>query len=59
MGVQEVILDGTKKRYLLLNSKGIPIIPVAKYLKHIDNTGKSFNTQKTYSYALKLFFQYL
>lgn len=46
MRVQEVILDGTKKRYLLLNSKGIPIISVAKYLKHIDNTGKSFNTKK-------------
>ncbi|MCA1075159.1 tyrosine-type recombinase/integrase [Clostridium bowmanii] len=59
MKVQEVILDDNKKRYLLLNSKGAPIISVAKYLKHIDNTGKSFNTQKTYSYALKLYFQYL
>lgn len=59
MRVQEVILDSNKKRYLLLDSKGTPIISVAKYLKYIDNTGKSFNTQKTYSYALKLYFQYL
>lgn len=59
MRVQEVKLDGTKKRYLLLDDKGIPIIAVAKYLKYLDNAEKSPNTQKTYCYALKLYFEYL
>jgi integrase len=44
---------------MLVNDKGIPIIPVAKYLKYLDNTRKSSNTQKTYCYALKQYFTYL
>lgn len=59
MKVQEVLLDGNKTRYMLLDSNGIPIIPVTKYLKHIDNIGRSRNTQKTYCYSLKLYFEYL
>ena len=58
MKVQEVKL-GNKKRYLLLDDGGMPIVPVAKYLKFIDNAEKSPNTQKTYCYALKLYFKYL
>ena len=59
MKVQEVKLDNNQRRYLLLNDNGLPIIPVAKYLKYIDNSEKSFNTQKTYAYSLKLYFEYL
>ena len=59
MKVQEVKLDNNQKRYLLVDNTGLPIIPVAKYLKYIDNSGKSFNTQKTYCYSLKLYFEYL
>ena len=59
MRVQEVILETNKKRYILLDDNGVPIIPAMKYLKHIDNVGKSYNTQKTYSYSLMLYFQYL
>ena len=44
---------------LLVDNNGLPIIPVAKYLKYIDNGEKSFNTQKTYAYSLKLYFEYL
>ncbi|WP_042887721.1 tyrosine-type recombinase/integrase [Bacillus cereus] len=58
MRVQEIIIENGKK-YLLLDEQGIPIIPVAKYLKYLDNTGKSNNTQKTYCYALKQYFLYL
>ncbi|TKI29114.1 transposase [Bacillus cereus] len=58
MRVQEIIIENGKK-YLLLDEEGIPIIPVAKYLKYLDNTGKSNNTQKTYCYALKQYFLYL
>lgn len=59
MKVQEVKLDNNKRRYLLVYDNGLPIIPVAKYLKYIDNSEKSFNTQKTYCYSLKLYFEYL
>ncbi|EJT5920210.1 tyrosine-type recombinase/integrase [Clostridium perfringens] len=59
MKVQEVKLENNQRRYLLVDDKGIPILPVAKYLKYIDNSEKSFNTQKTYCYSLKLYFEYL
>ncbi|OLR27486.1 hypothetical protein BLD50_01515 [Bacillus cereus] len=59
MRVQEVKLDDNKKRYLLLEEQGKPVMPVAKYLKFLDQTGKSSNTQKIYCYALKQYFDYL
>lgn len=59
MHVQEVILEDSKKRYMLLNREGLPVIPVVKYLKYLDNTRKSSNTQKTYCYCLKLYFVFL
>ncbi|KAB2400111.1 MULTISPECIES: tyrosine-type recombinase/integrase [Bacillus cereus group] len=59
MRVQEVLLDGNKKRYMLLDNSGMPIVPVMKYLKYLDVTGKSSNTLKTYCYALKQYFDYL
>lgn len=59
MKVQEVKLDNNQRRYLLLDDNGLPVIPVARYLKYIDNSEKSFNTQKTYAYSLKLYFEYL
>lgn len=59
MKVQEVLLDDHKRMYLLLDDKFMPVMPVAKYLKYLDNTGKSPNTLKTYCYALKLYFEYL
>ena len=59
MKVQEVKLDNNQRRYLLVDDSRLPIIPVAKYLKYIDNSEKSFNTQKTYCYSLKLYFEYL
>jgi integrase/recombinase XerD len=38
---------------------GVPVVPVMKYLKYLDQTGKSNNTLKTYCYALKQYFTYL
>ncbi|QHV47527.1 tyrosine-type recombinase/integrase (plasmid) [Bacillus cereus] len=58
MRVQEILLENSKK-YMLIDEKGIPIVPVVKYLKYLDSTGKSRNTQKTYCYALKQYFLYL
>lgn len=53
------MLTFIQKRYLLVDEKGIPLVPVARYMKYIDNSEKSFNTQKTYCYSLKLYFEYL
>lgn len=59
MKVQEILLEGNKRRYLLLDDRGMPITPVARYLIYLDNTGKSSNTLKAYCYDLKLFFEFL
>lgn len=59
MRVQEIILEENIKRYILIDSEGIPVVPVVRYLKYLDNTRKSRNTLKTYCYALKHYFEYL
>lgn len=56
--VQEVLIQ-ERKRYLLIDKSGYPVIPVAKYIKHLDNIGKAENTLKSYCYHLKLYFQFL
>lgn len=58
MRVQEVKLE-EGKRYLLVDNQGIPVLPVARYLKSLVEMGNSSNTQKTYCYALKHYFMYL
>ncbi|MEK3992724.1 tyrosine-type recombinase/integrase [Robertmurraya sp. FSL R5-0851] len=59
MRVQEVIFENKNKRYMLLDDNGVPIITVIRYLKFLEQKGKSSNTQKTYCYALKHYFQFL
>lgn len=59
MKVQQVIIENGHKRYMLIDDNGMPIIPVIKYLKHLENTKKSINTLKTYCYNLKNYFTYL
>ena len=44
---------------MLIYEDGEPVIPVVKYLKYLVNTGKSVNTQRTYCYGLKKYFEYL
>ncbi|MEC2074314.1 MULTISPECIES: tyrosine-type recombinase/integrase [Bacillaceae] len=59
MKVQEVLLENNMKRYMLLDDKGLLVLPVMKYIKYLDTRGKSPNTQKTYCYALKEYFTFL
>lgn len=59
MKVQEVLLGNGGKSYLLVGNDGVPIYPVAKYLKYLDLSGKSLNTIKTYCYSLKVFYEFL
>lgn len=56
--VQEVKVQNQRK-YLLIDSEGNPITPVVKYLKYLEQTGKSHNTLKTYCYGLKHYFTFL
>ena len=36
-----------------------PVTIVNKYLKYLDNFGKSPNTQRSYAYDLKLYLEYI
>ncbi|WP_342601893.1 transposase [Peribacillus sp. FSL E2-0159] len=46
MRVQEVIIEGNKKRYMLLNKEGRPILPVLKYLESLDTVKKATTLKK-------------
>jgi integrase len=59
MRVQDILLEGNKIVYLLVDNDGLLVVSVAKYIKYLDNIGKSRNTLKTYCYSLKLYFEFL
>ncbi|EAD5190261.1 transposase [Listeria monocytogenes] len=48
-----------KTRYMLLDNSNEPVQPVLHYLKFKDNSGASRNTLRSFSYHLKLFFEFL
>lgn len=60
MKVQKIIMD-TKPYplYLLLDKEFEIVEPVMKFIKYLDNTGKSPNTIKTYCYHLKHLYEYM
>ena len=49
----------TMIRYILLDDNYKPIDEVNRFLKHLDICGKSPNTLRSYSYHLKLYYEYL
>ncbi|MBG9656199.1 tyrosine-type recombinase/integrase [Cytobacillus firmus] len=60
MRVQKIIVD--RKDYplfLLLDDQYEIVKPVMKFIKYLDNTGKSPNTVKTYCYHLKHFYVFM
>lgn len=57
--MQEVVTANHLKRYLLLDNEGEIIIPVAKFLKYKDNSGSARNTLRSYTFRLKLYFDFL
>ena len=59
MKVKKLVLDKYKFRYIVTDDEGYPILSVSKYLKYIDNLGRSAKTQKAYAYGLKSYFEYL
>lgn len=58
MRVQKIMSEN-RNAYLLLDTNGKPIPPVAKYMKFLYNRECSSNTLKTYCTALKHYFTYL
>jgi len=46
-------------RYILVDSFGVPIEPVLRFLRFKDNVGRARNTLKAYCFHLKLYFEYL
>lgn len=58
MRVEEISVDN-RKVYLLLDTNGLPVESVAKYMKYLHNKESSSNTLKTYCTALKFYFTYL
>ncbi|MFF2288738.1 tyrosine-type recombinase/integrase [Peribacillus butanolivorans] len=58
MRLEEIFVDN-RKAYLLLDTNGLPVEPVAKYMKYLHNKESSSNTLKTYCTALKHYFTYL
>lgn len=59
MKVETFITKDGLTRYILVNSQGVPINVVTKFLKFKDNCGRARNTLRAYSFHLKVYFEYL
>ncbi|OZT10629.1 transposase [Priestia aryabhattai] len=59
MRVITLLTKEGKTRYMLLDNDNEPVQPVLHYLKFKDNSGASRNTLRSFSYHLKLFFEFL
>lgn len=59
MQVVEVLTSQHELRYVVLDEQGEFVLPVVRYLKHLDRIGYARNTQRAYAFMLKLFFEYL
>ncbi|AQL55986.1 integrase [Abyssicoccus albus] len=60
MKVQKVVVEEKSyPLYILLDRNFEVVEPVKRYIKYLDNTGKSPNTIKTYCYHLKLFYEFM
>lgn len=46
-------------RYILVDSSGVPIDAVLKFLRFKDNCGRARNTLRAYCFHLKSYFEYL
>ena len=58
MKVQEINTP-KGKRYILLDDEYKVVDKVKRFLKYLDNTGKSPNTLKNYAFHLKTYYEYM
>ena len=59
MRLTEVFTSDHRIRYVVLDDQGELVIPLVKYLKHLDQRGYALNTLRSYGISLMLFFEYL
>jgi integrase/recombinase XerD len=59
MCVVEIQTPDHQKRYVVVDEEGILVEPIVRYLKYLDRIGAAGNTLRSYSTALKLYWQYL
>ncbi|PRT39716.1 tyrosine-type recombinase/integrase [Bacillus wiedmannii] len=59
MRVITLLTQEGKTRYMLLDHNNEPVRPVLQYLKFKDNSGASRNTLRSFTFHLKLFFDFL
>jgi len=59
MRLTEVLTSDHRIRYVVLDDQGELVVPLAKYLKHLDQRGYALNTLRSYGTSLMLFFEYL
>jgi site-specific recombinase XerD len=59
MRLNEIVTSEGCTRYLVLDDDGELVVPVARYLKHLDLRGYARNTLRSYGTCLQLFFEYL
>jgi integrase/recombinase XerD len=59
MRLTEVLTSAHRIRYVVLDDQGELVVPLAKYLKHLDQRGYALNTLRSYGTSLMLFFEYL
>lgn len=58
MKVQPII-TAVGERYIVLDDEYNPVEVINRYLKYLDNIGKSPNTQKSYAYDLLIYYSFL
>ena len=59
MRVMEVQTSQHDQRYVLIDDEGNLVIPVVRYLKHLDQRGYARNTLRSYAHMLKHFFEFV
>lgn len=59
MRAETVVTAEGKRRYMLVDGHGEPVVPVLRFLKFKDSSGAAGNTLRAYCQQLKLFFEFL
>lgn len=59
MRLSEILTSEGRTRYLVLDDNGELVVPIARYLKHLDLRGYARNTLRSYGTCLQLFFEYV
>jgi integrase/recombinase XerD len=59
MKVQKIKLSSCDVTWIVLDDNHFPIKPITEFVRYLNNVDKSPCTVKSYTYCLKLFWDYL